>query len=115
LAIAIVSAPLILLTRQASILVGLAGLTALSVVDPVLNIWRTSWWLGAILSAGTWLALFVVLAAAVNAIEPMREGAMVFMLPMMIFAGGAIVLSGLARLWTWAVHRSTNWIGRRHA
>ena len=105
LAIAIVSVPLILLTRQASILVGLAGLTMFSIVDPLLNTRRTSWWPGAILSAGTWLALLVVLAATANAIEPMREGGIVFMLPMMIFAG-ATVLSGIARLWLWTAGRA---------
>ena len=104
--IAMVSLPLILIAGQASILVALGATTLFAAVDPLFNFTRRSWWLGAILSAGSWLALFAILSAAADKVAPMREGAMVFMLPMMIF-GGAIALSGFARLWIWAVHRAT--------
>jgi hypothetical protein len=96
LATALVAIPLMLILRMASIVIALLGLTVFSVVDPVMNVRRRSWWLGAILSAGTCLFLFAVLAATADALAPLREDALVFMAPMMLYAL-ALGLSGLVR------------------
>jgi hypothetical protein len=47
----------------------------------------------------------IYLVATADKITPMREGAMIFMLPMMAFPV-ALGLSGLARFWMWAARRS---------
>jgi hypothetical protein len=100
-ATAIVGIPSMVIWRRVAVSIALAALSLFSVADPLLNVFRRSWWMGALVSAGTWMALFITFAATANAIEPMREGAMVFLLPMMIFAG-ALPLSGIVRLIRWA-------------
>ena len=92
----VVTSALMLLWQRGSILTALAGLTLYSVLDPALNVSRRSWWLGAALSSSVWVALLTALANIANAIEPVREGAMVFLLPMMLFGAG-VILSGIVR------------------
>jgi hypothetical protein len=95
---------LVLLAGARVGVIGLVGLSAYSLVDPALNVSRRSWWLSAVLSAGTWLALFATLAGTADAIQPMREGVMIFMLPMMLSAA-ALVISGIVRLFIGGVKR----------
>jgi hypothetical protein len=103
-AIALAAVLLMLVVRPASAVIGLVGLSAYSLVDPALNVSRRSWWLSAVLSAGTWLALFATLAGTADAIQPMREGVMIFMLPMMLYAA-ALAISGIVRLFIGGVKR----------
>ena len=49
------------------------------------------------MSAGTWMMLLLVLVTTAQAMQPMGEGSLVFLLPMMVF-GGVLVLSALIRL-----------------
>jgi hypothetical protein len=80
------AAVLLMLVVRPGSAIALVGLSAYSLVDPALNVSRRSWWLSAVLSAGTWLALFATLAGTADAIQPMREGVMIFMLPMLLYA-----------------------------
>ena len=52
-----------------------------------------------------WIVLFMTLSQTAEAIAPTREGAMIFILPMMAYPA-ALGLSGLARFWMWAARRS---------
>jgi hypothetical protein len=91
--------------QEGSPLIALAGTTLFSIVDPVFNFSRRSWWIGAFISVPVWIALFMTLSLTSEAIAPMREGAMIFILPMMAYPA-ALGLSGLARFWMWAGRRS---------
>jgi len=97
----LVGVPTMLIWRRGSGIVGMMALTAFSVADPVLIAFRRSWWLDALVAASTWTLLLIVFGAVANAIEPMHEGAMIFLLPMMVF-GGALGLSGIVRFVRWA-------------
>jgi hypothetical protein len=60
LAIALVGAALMLLLINwpfGVVFVALGAMGVFSLLDPALNVCRRSWWLGAFLSAGTWLVL----------------------------------------------------------
>jgi len=101
LATAVVAVPLMIVSRAGSGVVGMMAVTMFSVVDPLLNLFRRSWWWGAFVSAGTWFLLFVAFGAVANAMQPMGEGAMIFLLPMMVYPA-ALALSGVVRLVKWA-------------
>jgi hypothetical protein len=103
-AIALAAVLLMLVVQPASAVIALVGLSAYSLVDPALNVSRRSWWLSAVLSAGTWLALFATLAGTADAIQPMREGVMIFMLRMLLYAA-ALAISGIVRLFIGGVKR----------
>jgi hypothetical protein len=101
LATAIVAIPMMIVSRAGSGVVGMMASMVFSIVDPVLNLFRQSWWRGAFVSAGTWFLLFVAFAAIANGLQPMHEGAMIFLLPMMVYPA-ALALSGVIRLVMWA-------------
>ena len=88
---------LMFIDRRRAPITALVGLTVFSAVDPILVLMRNSWWLGAAMSAGTWMMLLFVLVITAQAMQPMGEGSLVFLLPMMVF-GGALALSALIRL-----------------
>jgi hypothetical protein len=104
-AIALVAVPLMLVWREISPLIALVATMVFSLVDPVLNFRRRSWWLGAFVSAATWVALFLAIANLAEKLAPMREAGMIFILPMMAFPV-ALALSGFARFWMWVARRS---------
>jgi hypothetical protein len=104
-AIALVAVPLMLMWREISPLTGLVATMVFSLVDPVLNFWHRSWWLGAFVSAATWVALFLAIANLAEKLAPMREAGMIFLLPIMAFPV-VLGLSGFARFWMWAARRS---------
>ena len=83
--------------RRTAPITAMFGLTVFSAVDPILVLMRNSWWLGAAMSAGTWMMLVLVLVITAQAMQPMGEGSLIFLLPMMVF-GGALALSALIRL-----------------
>jgi hypothetical protein len=105
LAIAIITLPLLFVWREAAPITAMWASMLFSVADPVLNVSRRSWWLGAFISVSVWFALLLTVVAVADAISPMREGTMIFMLPMMLYPM-ALGLSGFARLWRWAWRRS---------
>ena len=103
-AIALLAVPLMVSWRELAPATGLLATMVFSLVDPVLNVWRRSWWLGAFVSTATWVVLFLAIANLAEALAPMREGGMIYMLPMMAFPV-CLGLSGVARFWKWVVTR----------
>jgi len=95
-----------LFVGEATAMVAMGALTAYSVLDPVVNVTRRSWWSGAAISCAVWLALFLALPAFSEAVAPVREGLMVFLVPMMVYPT-ALVLSGVARLLVRTIHSRT--------
>jgi hypothetical protein len=98
---AMVCVPLMLIWQRQSPLIAVNGLIVYSLADPLQNLLRRSWWIGAFLSAASWTGLLLVLVVTAEAISPMHEGSLIFLLPMMIYAA-AIAFSGVARLAWWA-------------
>ena len=97
IAIAVVSVPLILLLREAGILVGLAGLCLYPFLDVPRILSRPSWWRAAALSVLGWIGLFIVIMAATESVRHLGEDAMVFLLPFMLYPI-ALAVSGVIRL-----------------
>ena len=96
-AIGAVTLVLMFIDRRRAPITAMFGLTVFSAVDPILVLTRNSWWLGAAMSAGTWMMLLLVLVITAQAMQPMGEGSLIFLLPMMVF-GGVLALSALIRL-----------------
>jgi hypothetical protein len=96
-AIAVVSIALIRLLPGSSILVALVVLCLYPVVDVPRILARRSWWRGAIISAFVWFVLFVTLVGTVDSVRPLRDDAMVFLFPFMLYPM-ALAISGLVRL-----------------
>jgi hypothetical protein len=71
--------------------------TLFSVVNPATLVFAPRFWIALLLSPVAWLLLFGALAITVDAIEPMREGAMVFLGAMMVFPP-ALLVAGIVRL-----------------
>ena len=93
-------------------LVALCALCGFALLDPVLNLTRRSWWLGALGSVIVWIVLLSVLVGAADALQNLRESTMVFLLPFMVYpialgASGLLRLTGAARGWTAS---KTSWI-----
>jgi hypothetical protein len=96
-AIAVVSVPLILLMPEPGILIALVALCLYPVLDVPRILARSSWWRGAMISALVWIVLFTALVGTVDSVRPLREDAMVFLLPFMMYPM-ALAISGLVRL-----------------
>lgn len=75
------------------------GLSLYSVAGPLACAFSDRWWLNAVLSSAGWLAIFLVVGA-LPATTALREGATVFLLPMMIYPC-AVLLSGIIRVVRW--------------
>lgn len=110
LAIVVLAIPGMLLVRliepDLPTLVAFLGICAYSVIDPVLNVTRRSWWVGALISFAAWLVLFPVLCVAAEAMHRIGETGMIFVLPIM---GYPVMLgiSGLVKLAIWTTARAT--------
>ena len=90
--------PLILVVpRPVAWVVAFIALCIYPILDAPRNAARWSWFLGAIGSTVVWLVVMGVLVGTADSRERMREGAMVFMLPAMIFPL-VLLLSGVVRL-----------------
>jgi hypothetical protein len=96
-AIAVVSIALIRLLPGTGILVALVVLCVYPIVDVPRILARPSWWRGAIVSAFVWFILFVTLVGTVDSVRPLRDDAMVFLFPFMLYPM-ALAISGLVRL-----------------
>lgn len=93
-------------------LVAFCALCGYALVDPVLNLTRRSWWLGALGSIIVWIVLLSVLVAAADALQHLRESTMVFLLPFMVYpvalgVSGLLRVTGAARGWNVS---KTSWI-----
>ena len=67
-------------------LFAMLALSVYSIVAPVSLLWTRRFWRSALASAGIWLLLFWALSAGSEALNgPLRDDAMVFLLPFMIF------------------------------
>ncbi len=96
-AIALVCVPLILASAGGGAFVAFVGLCLYPILDTPRLLLPRSWWLGALVSVVVWIVVFILLLATVDKVDPLREGAMIFMLPMMTYPIG-LVISGLVRL-----------------
>jgi hypothetical protein len=76
-----------------------------SIADPFLILRQRSWWLGALLSAPSWIVMTVLLANVADSVARLREGLMIFMLPAMAYPI-ALAISGLIRLVIWTRRRT---------
>ena len=86
-----------LVPASAALLVVLLALCAFAVADPLLNVWRHSWWAGALLSAPSYAALFLGLSMLADARNELGEDSMVLLFPMMLYPV-TLGASGLLRL-----------------
>ena len=93
----VVGVLLMLTARERAVITAMTMLTIYSIVDPILNLWRRSWWGGALLSAGVWVALLALFGIVADAISRMGEGSLVFLFPMITFAG-TMAASGAVKL-----------------
>ena len=84
-----------------------AGVFLFSIADPFLILRRGSWWLGATLSFPSWIVLFLVLGGTATKVANLREGATIFVLPMMVYPA-ALAIAGLIRLVTWGLGRKSS-------
>lgn len=96
-AIAVVSVPLILLMPGPGIIIALVALCLYPVLDVPRILSRPSWWRAAMISAFVWIVLFTALVGIVDTVRPLREDAMVFLLPFMMYPI-ALAISGVVRL-----------------
>jgi hypothetical protein len=94
---AAVAIPLIVLFPAASIFVVLIALGVYPVFDVIHILKYRSWWRGVLISAPIWFVMFVLLVAIADAVKPMREDAMVFLAPFMLYPI-ALAISGAVRL-----------------
>lgn len=79
--------------------VSLAGLCLFSVASPLAGGLGHQWWRDTVVSLVAWVVIFVI-AGQLPAMNALREGAMVFMLPMLIYPV-ALLVSGVIRLVRW--------------
>ena len=97
LAVAGVCIPVILLVPGAGVFVALVVLCLYPILDVPRILSRPSWWRGAMISAPAWFVLFVTLVGMVDTVRPLRDDAMVFLFPFMLYPM-ALVISGFVRL-----------------
>jgi hypothetical protein len=88
---------LMLTAREKALVTAMIMLTIYSIVDPILNLWRRSWWGGALLSGGAWVMLLTLFGLVAEGIARLGEGSLVFLLPMMVFAG-TMLASGAVKM-----------------
>jgi len=83
-------------------LCAMLALLVYSFAGPLLAYRCRSFWLGALVAGATWIGMFALLSAVADAIGRHRsgEGAMVLLLPMMLFPC-VLGLAGLLRFGRW--------------
>jgi len=77
-------------------LVALGGLCLYGVANPLMCALGGHWWRDTFVSAVAWIVIFAT-AGALPGMTVLREGATVFLLPMMIYPT-AVAISGIIRL-----------------
>ena len=93
---ALVSVPAMIIWREAAPIVGPFALTVFSLVDPLTNIGRRSWWTGALVSAASWFVLYLVTGVTTDAVSNQPDVQLGFILPLMVYPA-MMALSGLTR------------------
>jgi len=86
-------------------LVAFVALCGFAVLDPALNVTRSSWWWGALASVIVWIVLLSVLVGVADSLQNLGDDTMVFLLPFMVYpialvVSGLLRLTGSARGWT---------------
>ncbi|MCC7035626.1 MAG: hypothetical protein IT179_22635 [Acidobacteria bacterium] len=84
---------------EAGGMAAMAAMSVFAVLNPLTVAFGRSWWVHTVASSVLFTALLAVLGAT-PAIATMREGAMIFMLPFMLYAA-IVPMGGLVRLWRW--------------
>jgi hypothetical protein len=79
--------------------VSLLALCAFSVAGPLVCALGENWWLHTFLTGFAWVVIFVAVGETPG-LKVLREGAMVYLLPMMIYPV-AVGVSGLIRVARW--------------
>ena len=99
LALAAVTMPLMILLPPAGAYIGTLALLVYTVVVIGMSTVQKSWWTSALMSAGTGMMLFIVLAMTAGALEQGEGNNPVFVLPGLLFYAG-MGLTGVARLFS---------------
>ena len=102
---ALVSVPAMIIWREAAPVIGPFALAVFSLIDPLTNIRRRSWWTGALVSAASWFVLYLVTAVTTDVVSNQPGVQIGFILPLMVYPA-AMVLSGLIRFLAWLRQRS---------
>ena len=97
LAIAAVTLPLIFLLPDVAALIVLAALLIYPLLDAPRTLGAKSWWRAALVAVPVWFVVFVGLIAAVDSVRPLRDDAMVYLAPFMLYPL-ALALAGFVRL-----------------
>jgi len=97
LAIAAVTLPLIFLLPDVAALIVLAALLVYPLLDAPRTLGGKSWWRAALIAVPVWFVVFVGLIAAVDSVRPLRDDAMVYLAPFMLYPL-ALALAGFVRL-----------------
>jgi hypothetical protein len=84
---------------EAGALVSALGLTAMGVAQPMISAFFDRWWLHSAIGIVGWAALFMTLGGLPQVVA-LRESAMVYLLPFMVYPA-ALGVSGLLRLVLW--------------
>jgi hypothetical protein len=97
LAIAAVTLPLIFLLPDVAALIVLAALLIYPLLDAPRTLGGKSWWRAALIAVSVWFVVFVGLIAAVDSVRPLRDDAMVYLAPFMLYPL-ALALAGFVRI-----------------
>lgn len=89
----------VLVGGEAGALVSALGLAAMGVAQPMISAFFDRWWFHNAIGIVGWAALFMTLGALPQ-IAALREGAMVYLLPFMVYPA-ALGISGLLRGFLW--------------
>jgi hypothetical protein len=98
--IALVSVPALIIWRDAAPFTGPLALTIFSLIDPVANVGRRSWWGGAFVSAASWFVLYVVTGVTTDAVSNQPDVQIGFIMPLLVYPA-TMALSGLIRFLAW--------------
>ena len=97
LAIVILCVPLIALTGAAGTFIAFGAMCLYPILDVPRTLGRRSWWLSAAISAVVWIVAFGMLTLTADAVGPIGEAGLIFVVPMMMYPL-ALAISGLVRL-----------------
>ncbi len=94
---AAVAIPLIVLVPAIRLVIVLVALCLYPVFDVIRILKYTSWWRGALIATPIWFVVFVSLIGIADTVRPLRDDAMVFLFPFMMYPI-ALAVSGAVRL-----------------
>ena len=95
IAMAVAAAGIFVVPREASIVVAFLVVTLFTVIAPLSLAFRPTFFLNALLTFGLWFVLFLTASQLVEVRRPMREDAMIFLLPFMMILP-ALAAGGIA-------------------